>query len=51
MTVKDLKAFLKEYNNNAKVIIVDWSDGTEYEPSIGSDDENEYTEFCRIGLP
>ena len=50
MTVADLKEILNTYNDNAKVIVVDWSNGKEFEPSIGGDDEDEYTEYCRIGI-
>lgn len=50
MTVKDLKKELDNYNDNAEVIVVDFSNGREYNPTIGSDDENEGTEYCRISL-
>jgi hypothetical protein len=50
MTVADLKEILKTYNDNAKVVVVDWSNGREFEPSVGGDDEDEYTEYCRIGI-
>ena len=50
MTVADLKEILKEYNDDAKVVVVDWSNGREFEPSVGGDDEDEYTEYCRIGI-
>lgn len=48
--VKDLMEMLKDYNPDAKVVICDWSNGRTYEPTIGSDDEDEGTEYCRIGL-
>lgn len=50
MTVRELKEQLNEYNDDAEVVVVDWSNGTEYEPTIGGDDEDEYTEKCRIGI-
>ena len=50
MIVRELKEQLNEYNDDAEVVVVDWSNGTEYEPTIGSDDEDEYTEKCRIGI-
>lgn len=50
MTVKELKACLQDYNDNAEVIVVDWSNGNVYEPSVESDDEDEYTNYCRIGM-
>ena len=50
MTVKQLKEMLKEYNDNAEVLVVNWTNGNEYEPTVGSDDEDEYTEKCRIGF-
>lgn len=51
MRVKDLKSILeKEYDDNAEVIIVDWSTGHTYEASVGSDDEDEGTKYCRICL-
>ena len=50
MTVKELKEELKNYNDDAKVIVVDWTNGYEYEPTIGGDDEDEGKEFCRIGF-
>ena len=50
MTVKDLMTELKNYNPNAKVVIADFSRGETYEPTIGSDDEDEGEAFCRIGI-
>lgn len=50
MKVEDLKSILDEYNDNAEVIIVDWSNGRTFDFSVGSDDNDEYTEFCRIGI-
>ena len=50
MTVKELKEQLKAYDDNAEVVVVDWSNGREFTPSIGGDDEDEYTEKCRIGF-
>ena len=50
MTVADLKEILKEYDDKAEVIVVDWSNGREFTPSVGGDDEDEYTEYCRIGI-
>lgn len=50
MKVHDLKKALDNYEDDAEVIIVDWSTGREMEPSIGSDDEDEGSEYCRIGI-
>ena len=50
MTVKDLKEMLKDYDDNAEVIGVDWSNGEEFDISIGSDDDDEYSKYCRIGI-
>lgn len=50
MTVEYLKKALEEYKDTAEVILVDWSTGREYEPSIGSDDEDEFVNYCRIGF-
>ncbi len=50
MTVKELREQLEEYDDNATVVVVDWTNGSEYEPTVGGDDEDEYTEKCRIGF-
>ncbi len=50
MTVKDLKNLLEEYSDNAEVIGIKWSTGNEFNVTIGGDDEDEYTKFCRIGI-
>lgn len=50
MTVKDLREELEQYNDAAEVVIVDWSNGREHSLSIGSDEQDEFTEYCRIGL-
>ena len=50
MTVKDLISELSAYDDNAEVIVVDWSNGRVFEPSIGSDDDDEGSKFCRIGI-
>ena len=50
MTVKDLREELEQYDDTAEVVIVDWSNGREYDLSIGSDEQDEFTEYCRIGL-
>ena len=50
MTVRDLKSILEEeYDDDAEVIVVDWSTGLEFYPTIGGDDADEYTKYCRIG--
>ena len=49
MTVKDLISELSAYDDSAEVVVVDWSSGREFEPSIGSDDD-EGSKFCRIGI-
>lgn len=50
MTVKQLKKVLEDYDDNAEVIGVDWSNGKEYEITVGSDDEDEGIDYCRIGI-
>lgn len=50
MKVKDLRAMLEDYNDDAEVVIVDWSSGNAFEPTIGGDDEDEGEKFCRIGF-
>ena len=50
MKVKDLKKALEAYNDNAEVVIVDWSTGAEYDATIGSDDDDEFSKYCRIGI-
>ena len=50
MTVKELKELLKDYDDNAEVIGVDWSNGEEFDVNIGSDDDDEYSKYCRIGI-
>ena len=50
MTVKQLKEALEDYDDESEVVIVDWSNGKEFEPTVGSDDEDEYTNYCRIGI-
>ncbi len=50
MKVAELKKALEAYDDNAEVVVCDWANGGEYEPSIGSDDEDEFSETCRIGF-
>lgn len=51
MTVKTLKNILESYNDDAEVVVVDWSNGRTYEnPSVGGDDPDEGDVYCRIGL-
>ena len=50
MTVAELKEALKEYDDTAEVVGVNWSTGEEMELSIGSDDDDEFTRYCRIGI-
>ena len=50
MTVAELKNELKEYNDNAEVVGIDWSTGETFDITVGGDDEDEYTEYCRIGI-
>ena len=50
MTVKELKDILTHYNDDAEVIVVDWGAGRSFSPSIGCDDEDEYSDYCRIGI-
>lgn len=50
MIVKELREELERYDDNAEVIIVDWSKGSEYSLSIGSDDADEGSKYCRLGI-
>lgn len=48
MTVKDLKEQLSDYEDSADVVIVDWSNGREYDFTVGNDDDDDNR--CVIGL-
>ena len=49
MTVKELRTLLNDYSDDAQVLVVDWANGVEYENvGVGSDEDDEYDEFCRI---
>lgn len=50
MKVRELKEELAAYDENAEVVLVDWATGRQFTPTIGSDDENEGSEYCRIGM-
>ena len=50
MTVKGLKELLENYDDNAKVIGVDWSNGEEFDVCVGGDDKDEGSEYCRISF-
>ena len=50
MKVKDLKIILDDYDDNAEVVIVDWSNGNTFIPTVGSDDIDEGDAYCRIGI-
>ena len=50
MTVKDLKNILNDYDDNAEVIGVNWSNGNTFDITVGGDDEDEGSDFCRIGF-
>lgn len=50
MTVKDLKKALEDYNDEAEVRVVVWSTGETIDPTIGCDDDDEYTDYCSIGI-
>ncbi len=50
MTVKQLKKELENYSETAEVKIVDFENGAEFDFSIGGDDEDEGTKYCRIGI-
>lgn len=50
MKVKDLKSILESYDDNAEVLVVDWSTGRTFSLTVGGDDDDEGTEFCRIGI-
>ena len=50
MTVKELKEALNHYEDNAEVVVTDWSNGDTYNVTVGSDDEDEGTKYCRIGI-
>lgn len=48
MRVKDLKNILEEYDDNAKVVVVDFCNGTTRDAVVGSDDDDEGDKYCRI---
>ena len=48
MIVRDLKEILKNYNDDAEVVVVDFSNGETREAFVGSDDEDEGEQYCRI---
>lgn len=50
MNVQGLKDILKGYDDEAEVIGVNWSNGETFDITVGSDDEDEITKFCRIGF-
>ena len=51
MTVKALKDILADYNDDAEVVVVDFSNGREFDFAVGDDDNgSEYTKTCTIGL-
>lgn len=50
MKVAELKNILGEYDDNAEVIVINWSNGNTFVPTIGSDDDDEGTDYCRIGI-
>jgi len=50
MTVADLRDELENYDKDAEVVIVDWSNGETFDVTVGSDDEDEGTAFCRLGM-
>ena len=41
MTVKELKEMLCDYNDDAKVIGVDWSNGFTYNVFVGNDEDDD----------
>ena len=50
MKVKELKSILEDYDDEAEVIGVDWSNGQTFDITVGSDDEDEGTKFCSIAF-
>ena len=50
MKVKDLKQLLDDYDDDAEVIGVKWSNGATFDIAVGSDDEDEGSDFCSIGF-
>lgn len=50
MTVGELAEKLSEYDDEAEVVIVDWSNGRTFDLSVGGDDEDEGSLYCRIGI-
>lgn len=50
MIVKDLLEELTKYDKNAEVVVVDWATGRQFVPTIGSDDEDEGSKYCRLGI-
>ena len=50
MKVKDFKKILDDYEDECVVIGINWANGEEFDVTIGGDDEDEGTKFCRIGF-
>ena len=50
MFVKELKKILEEYDDDAEVIGVDWSNGNTFDINVGGDDDDEGSKYCRIGF-
>ena len=50
MTVIELKATLDDYDDNAEIVVVDFTNGRKYDLFIGSDDDGEGTETCTFSF-
>lgn len=48
MKVKDLREILKDYSDDAEVVIVDFTTGNRKDAIVGSDDEDEGSNYCTI---
>lgn len=50
ITVRELKKLLSDYSDDAEVIVVNWETGTSSNITVGGDDEDEGTAYCRISI-
>ena len=50
MTVIELKTTLDDYDDNAEIVVVDFTNGRKYDLFIGSDDDGEGTETCTFSF-
>ena len=50
MKVNEFKKLLEGYNDDAEVIGVDYTNGNEFDVTVGSDDEDEGDKYCIISF-